>query len=75
MPKATLEFKLPEESSEFYDATNGTKYSIILRELDEMYRNLLKYDEGVTAPERVIYEQFRNTIHKLCMEYEVKLYE
>lgn len=41
--KATLEYHLPEESSEFNDAMNGTRWSCVVSELEEWLRGLVKY--------------------------------
>jgi hypothetical protein len=43
MPKAILEFNLPEEQSEFETTTNAEKYYSILWELDQYLRNSIKY--------------------------------
>ncbi len=44
MPKATLEFNLPEETSEFTLATRGGELHGILWELDQKLRSIVKYD-------------------------------
>ena len=43
MPKAILEFNLPEEQNEFEVATNATKYYIVLHNIDRILRNKIKY--------------------------------
>jgi len=43
MPKAILEFNLPEEQDEFETATNAGKYYSILWNLDQYLRNSIKY--------------------------------
>lgn len=51
--KATLEFNLPEERTEHLHALNGTKFLIILDEIDGLARGLLKHGD-TTNQEQVI---------------------
>ncbi len=44
MPKAILEFSLPEENEEFDSAKNGGLYKSVLWELDQYLRGRLKYE-------------------------------
>lgn len=46
--KATLEFNLPENNTEFLDATNGWRYRAACRDMDEWLRAQIKYHD---APE------------------------
>jgi len=39
--KATLEFNLPEEQSDFYDATNGWKYKAVLQDFDRYLKSMI----------------------------------
>ena len=41
--KATLEFNLPEEQTEHYNAINGSTFRYCLQELDGELRNWLKH--------------------------------
>ena len=43
MPKAILEFTLPEDQDDFDHAINGGKYYTVLWELDQYFRNKVKY--------------------------------
>jgi hypothetical protein len=43
MPKATLEFNLPEEELEHRDALEGTSWKIAMWDLDQILRNAVKY--------------------------------
>ena len=43
--KATLEFELPQESEEHSLAVNGWKYRMVLSEMDQWLRKLVKYGE------------------------------
>jgi len=65
--KATLEFNLPEEETEYYYATNGSRFNFVICHLDAKLRNLDKYDdvhEGAVA-------DVRRWIGELCEESDV----
>ena len=47
MPRASLEYELPEEETDFSHACNGEDYFGALRAMDEHLRSRLKY----TKPE------------------------
>jgi hypothetical protein len=44
MPKATLQFNLPEEHQEHQDAVHGSDWKFVVWDLDQFLRNKLKYD-------------------------------
>lgn len=48
MPKATLEFNLPEEQDEFTLAKNGGKYYCILVDIVNLIRSHDKYDKKLS---------------------------
>ncbi len=50
MPKATLEFTLPEESEEHHDAINGWRYRVAIWAVDELLRKALKYENRELVP-------------------------
>lgn len=52
--KATLEFNIPEENSEFLHATNAGRYLSALCEFDERLRGLRKHGEEKTLAEDLI---------------------
>ena len=82
MPKATLEFNLPEESCEHDMAVNGWKYQLVLQELDSEIRNYLKHDAGplANAPEAMRHgillatEHWRTRLHSLAEERGVEVW-
>jgi hypothetical protein len=43
MPKAILEFNLPDEQMDFELANNATKYYVVLSNIDTFLRNKIKY--------------------------------
>lgn len=52
--KATLEFNLPEEQQEHYDAVNGGTYKHCLTEIDYQLRSWTKYGNEFTTPEEAL---------------------
>jgi hypothetical protein len=52
MPRATLEFNLPEEQTEFKLATQGSDYFCALGDVANMFRDLLKYKADSMTPEQ-----------------------
>lgn len=67
MPKAVLEFNLPEENDEFETAYNGINYKIILSELDNYLRSRLKYEE-LSEPIYEALQATRDELSKLVRE-------
>lgn len=66
MPKAVIEYNLPEEAEEFKVAIAAyTNYSILL-DIQEYVRKLSKYDERETLPKDEVIEALR----ELLSEYE-----
>ena len=43
--KATLEFNLPEDSSEFEIAARSMNWALVVWDLDSFLRNRIKYDD------------------------------
>ena len=62
MPKAILEFSLPEDQDDFDFANNGGRYYSILFELDQYFRNKVKY-----APDDV-HQEYTNAMDEARKE-------
>jgi len=60
MVKATLEFNLPEESNEHRMAIDGNKWHLVLWDVDQQLRSIVKYGEDEKKAEFA--EEFRNKI-------------
>lgn len=73
MPKATLEFSLPEEKSEFDNARQGVDFKLALSDLDNWLRGKLKYEE-ISATEAIIFQKVRDQLHECCKDNDVSLY-
>lgn len=69
MPKAILEFNLPEEREEYEDAINGAKHSLIASELDEYLRQQLKYNNQLTEVQIDTYQAIRDKLCELRNDY------
>ena len=78
MPKATLEFNLPEERDEFRDAQNGGTWRMILQDVDNQLRNVVKYGEPKEALAKTTqgaYDQVRTWIYEICQNNNLNLHE
>lgn len=64
--KATLEFALPEESSEHEDAVNGSRWKALVFEFDQYLRGRIKHgpEDNVIAGA----EWSRHELHRLLEE-------
>lgn len=67
--KATIEFNLPEEQSEYEEFQGGIRSSTALRELAEQLRAYVKYG----TDEKPTWEGFREMLWRICNENEVRL--
>jgi hypothetical protein len=70
--KATLEFDLPEEQQEHYDAVNGSTFKYCLQELDQELRGWLKYGHEFKSADEVL-ETVRKTLHGLIHDNDLVL--
>ncbi len=68
MPKAILEFNLPEERSDFCVASRAGKWFSAIYDFDQWLRAKLKYEE---LPDEVdaLYQGCRDKLHE-CMSDE-----
>lgn len=71
--KAILEFNLPDEQLEFELAVNGRKYNLILYDLSQAMRSIVKYDESKSEDYRQAVEDMRDKLYQLVNEYAVDL--
>jgi len=67
MPKAILEFDLPTESIEHYDALKGSHYRCIIEETLNLIRNKLKYGNLQKEQEELL-EEIRDSINEAMGE-------
>lgn len=69
MPKAILEFSLPEEREEFELAQKAVLYSIVLTDYSNWLRQLYKYENKTS----VKIEDARQKLYELCNERGVEI--
>jgi len=63
-----LKFQLPEDKDLFIDAQNGTSYSILLFDLDNWLRDMIKYE----LKNSISIQEVRDKINELKDEYNIK---
>lgn len=63
MPKAILEFTLPEEQEEHRLALDGLKYLCVLQELDDYLSNRIEYGE-YPAKTKNVYAEVRGLLYQ-----------
>jgi len=68
--KATLEFNLPEDQSNFDLAVNGAKAQSALWEMDQWLRNQYKYmsDEEYSKDKYETYEKCREKLREIVYD-------
>jgi GTPase Era involved in 16S rRNA processing len=74
MPKAIIEFKLPEEREEFELATNARKWMSFAHSFSEYLRQETKYnDDAYTEDQYKVLEQVREKFYHLLQEENLSL--
>jgi hypothetical protein len=66
--KAYLEFDLPHESAEFVVAQKAQSYKRVTEEMDEYFRNRLKFEDLDEVQTQVINDS-RETLRSYLLEY------
>ena len=77
MPKATLEFNLPEENEEFKIATSAINYLSALIDIDQMLRSWDKHGLPNDMEEMSLVdliERIRGRVLDIIQEYSIDLY-
>jgi len=70
--KATLEFNLPEDQNEFEYATKGSEMFLILWNVKQEYRKLMKYHD-LTETEYKLIEDLNNKLLEDLQDYGINL--
>lgn len=65
MPKAILEFTLPEDNEDFKMHMNASKYYCAIEDIKNYARHLNKYDERKTIPKGEIINKLYELIENL----------
>jgi len=66
--KATLEYTLPEERTEFEQAAKAWRISLAIWEYDNWLRSIVKYNETMTDEQIDIYDLCRERLHDIIIE-------
>lgn len=70
MPRATLNFKLPEENSEYKEAVNGGAWKAIVYELSLVLRNKLKYGHSYKSIDQAL-EDIKDVLWQECKDRDL----
>ena len=70
--KAILEFNLPEDQNEFEYATKGSEMFLILWNVKQEYRKLMKYND-LTEVEYKLIEDLNNKLFEDLQHYGINL--
>ena len=71
MSKLILEFDSLEDADQIKDCMNGSKWHMLVTELDNYYRNIYKHSDNVEDVERA--EKVRDKLRQLLDENELFL--
>ena len=74
MPKALLEFNLPEEEPEHRDALDGTNWKLVAWDIDQLLRNAIKYGCDQCEDNKYsAFEYIRKELHASIESYKLNL--
>lgn len=68
--KAVLKYNLPDDNEDFKDAINGTKYRIVIDDIDNYLREKLKYGHNFTSADEAL-EKVREELYQLRSDNNV----
>jgi transposase len=71
--KATLEFTLPEENTQHYEAVNGATFRYCLQEVDEELRVWIKHGHKFSSADDAL-ENVRKVLHDLIQDNDIVLH-
>ena len=71
--KATLTYNLPDEQFEFDAAVKGAKAQLILHEMDQEMRAIIKYQDGLLPEVYDMVERLRDLLRGKCLEEGILL--
>jgi len=74
MPKAILEFNLPEEEQEHRDAIEGTMWKLAMWDIDQILRNAIKHGcDQCEDNKYAAFEYIRKEIYNSLDSYKLSL--
>lgn len=69
--KAILEFNLPEDELDLSNAINGNKFKLILWDMDQHLRSIVKYSEN--EEEVRVAEELRDKLQEYFSQYNISI--
>lgn len=69
--KAILEFNLPEDELDLSNAINSNKFKLILWNMDQHLRNMVKYSEN--EEEVRVAEELRDKLQEYFSQYNISI--
>jgi predicted RND superfamily exporter protein len=70
--KVNIEYKLPDEQEELYNSLNGTKFKLVIRDMDSILRSKLKHEE-LTEDEERIYNEIRDRLYLVMEDWDIQI--
>lgn len=71
MPKATLEFNLPEEREEYELTVKAGALCSFIFEFSQYLRSQYKYNDTLTEEQHELLEKIREEFYRIMSEYDV----
>jgi len=71
--KATIEFNLPDDQHEWYNAVNANAMYLALWDLSQELRSMWKYQSYQTEEEYAIVETIRDKFYEILQEHNITL--
>ena len=73
--KAVLEFNLPEEHNEHQVALDGWKWRVVVWDVADKLRSVLKHDDDLTPESRACLERLQEHVFGLLGDRNLTLYD
>ena len=73
--KIKIEYDMPDERGELDYALDGYKYQVVLQDIDNYLRKILKYDDSISDKEYDIYEEIREKIYNIAEENNILIWD
>lgn len=71
--KGIIQYNLPEENEEFQTAINGSKYKLLIWDLDQYLRGEIKYNSKLSHDTCNAFELVRDFIRKELIENNISI--
>lgn len=71
--KITVEYRLPHDDYEYYNAIHGKQYHEALENMYQFLRNKVKYEQ-LTEAESKVYNEVYDRFHEILGEQDIDLF-